>query len=265
MCAPILQEGKLRLGQGDFPHSLSQTLNGNVSPFGADLRTHGFQYEAMTPGSFRWPQLRTCTQRDRGGWDWGRCLSKTLGTSTHLTDMPIRDLLQVRLGWAPPDLISFPLPALMSLPAFWFPGRWRTTLKTEAWTPPLTQQWAQHKPGFSCSNLHPVFSWQFQLPRRKTSALTQPLSLKSPSLSTLPANPDQAHRPKGATAQPHSGRSHFLEINILCFGSLFLEERKVNKAPFHDTLSTAARSQHTFPRQSCWGGRRVTGEGGEPS
>lgn len=118
MYAPILQEGKLRLGQGDFPHSLSQTLNGNVSPFGADLRTHGFRYEAMTPGSFRWPQLRTCTQRDRGGWDWGRCLSKTLGTSTHLTDMPIRDLLQARLGWAPPDLISFPLPALMSLPAF---------------------------------------------------------------------------------------------------------------------------------------------------
>lgn len=104
--SPILQEGKLRLGQGDFPHSLSQILNGNVSPFGTDLRTHGFRYEAMPPGSFRWPQLRRCTQRDRGGWDWGCCLSKTLGTSTHLTDMSIRDLLQAGLGWAPPDLIS---------------------------------------------------------------------------------------------------------------------------------------------------------------
>lgn len=87
-----------------------------------------------------------------------------------------------------------------------------------------------------------------------------------PNLSQ-PEHPSSQSGPgplaQGCHCQPHSGRSHFLEINILCFGSLFLQERKVNKAPFHYMLSTAASGQHTFPRQSCWGGGSVTGEGGE--
>lgn len=55
----------------------------------------------------------------------------------------------------------------------------------------------------------------------KTSQAGHPALLHPPC---LPMKPDQAHRPQGATAQSPLGRYHVLEVDVLCFGSLFLEE-----------------------------------------